>query len=74
MAIVSAAVARQFWPGSSAVGRRFRRGTVGPWTRVVGVVKDELGIYVDWGGTTAQPHLRVYRAARQVPAQIDREA
>ncbi|MHB1222645.1 MAG: ABC transporter permease [Gemmatimonadaceae bacterium] len=69
VAVLSAAVARLFWPDAPAIGRRFRRGTVGPWTRVVGVVEDEVGIYEDWGGTTAQPHLYVYRSDRQIPAQ-----
>ena len=69
VAVLSAAVARLFWPDAPAIGRHFRRGTVGPWTRVIGVVEDELGIYQDWGGTTAQPHLYVYRSDRQIPAQ-----
>ncbi|MGE0454387.1 MAG: ABC transporter permease [Vicinamibacteria bacterium] len=41
--IVSAGVARRFWPGESAIGRRVKPGrpeSAAPWLRIVGVVKD----------------------------------
>ena len=44
VAVVNEAMARRFWPGSSAVGKRFKYGSnPGPnatWTTVVGVVAD----------------------------------
>jgi predicted permease len=39
IAVINETMARQLWPTESAIGKRFRRGT-GPWTEVVGVVKD----------------------------------
>ncbi|MGE3274787.1 MAG: ABC transporter permease [Vicinamibacterales bacterium] len=41
--IVSAGVARRFWPGERAIGRRIKRGGVNadtPWLTIVGVVAD----------------------------------
>lgn len=39
--IVNETLARRFWPGASAVGRRMRaRGSKGPWLEVVGVAHD----------------------------------
>jgi putative ABC transport system permease protein len=41
--VINESTARRFWPGQSAVGKRFRRGTVQevrPWITVVGVVAD----------------------------------
>jgi ABC-type antimicrobial peptide transport system permease subunit len=41
--IVSANVARRFWPGQSALGRRVKQGSVaspGPWLSIIGVVKE----------------------------------
>lgn len=42
VALVNRSFADRFWPGSSAVGRRFRTGTADsiPWMTVVGVVPD----------------------------------
>jgi putative ABC transport system permease protein len=43
VAMVNESMARQFWPGEDAVGKRFRMGdTKGPWKTVVGVVGDVL--------------------------------
>ena len=40
-AVVNEAFARRFWPGESAVGKRFSfEGTTGPWIEVAGVVRD----------------------------------
>jgi predicted permease len=39
VAVVNQALADRFWPGESAVGRRFRaNGAEGPWVEIVGVV------------------------------------
>jgi predicted permease len=42
VAVVNQSFARRFWPGSSAVGRRFRTGTADTvaWMTVIGVVED----------------------------------
>ena len=43
VALVNESMARHFWPGEDAVGKRFRMGdTKGPWRTVVGVVGDVL--------------------------------
>jgi putative ABC transport system permease protein len=43
VALVNESMARHFWPGEDAVGKRFRVGdTKGPWRTVVGVVGDVL--------------------------------
>ena len=41
--VINEGMAKRFWPGESAVGKRFRRGVpgdYGPWHTVVGVVAD----------------------------------
>ena len=38
--MVSQSMARKHWPGESAVGKRMRLGTEGPWSTIVGVVGD----------------------------------
>jgi predicted permease len=38
--IVNETMARRYWPGASAVGRRLRLDPKGPWSTVVGVVRD----------------------------------
>jgi putative ABC transport system permease protein len=45
VAIVNEEMARKYWPGESAVGKRFRRGRTDsgrPWVEVVGVTKNVL--------------------------------
>jgi putative ABC transport system permease protein len=37
-AIVNEAAARRFWPGQSAIGKRLRLSTHGPWQNVIAVV------------------------------------
>jgi putative ABC transport system permease protein len=46
VAIVSAALARKYWPGEDAVGKRLRFDNDGDWITVVGVVGDarQLGL------------------------------
>jgi predicted permease len=38
--VVNEAMARQLWPGTDAIGQRFRVGSKGPWIEVVGVARD----------------------------------
>ena len=38
--VVSRAFEQRYWKGGSALGKRVRRGTSGPWYTIVGVVKD----------------------------------
>ncbi|PYV08033.1 MAG: hypothetical protein DMG07_26945 [Acidobacteria bacterium] len=41
VAIVNETFARRFWPGSSALGKRLRRGGAkGPWWEIIGVARD----------------------------------
>jgi predicted permease len=40
-AVVNETFARRFWPGQSALGKRFSlQGVTGPWTEVIGVMRD----------------------------------
>ncbi len=40
VALVNQAMARQFWPGESAVGKRFKLRRDGEWLQVAGVIAD----------------------------------
>jgi predicted permease len=41
VAVVNETFARRFWPGQSALGKRFSHaGSAGPWIEVVGVIQD----------------------------------
>ena len=44
VAVINAALAAKYWPGTSAVGKRLRlEGPRGDWVEIVGVVSDILG-------------------------------
>ncbi len=60
--VVSRTFAERYWPGRSAVGRRFRTAPDGPWLEVVGVTGD---VVQDLLMNRAEPS--VYRAAVQAP-------
>lgn len=68
--IVNEAVARRFWPGSSAIDRRLRlmlRNGPGPWLRVVGVVGDVRHHGLD---QPAQPEVYVPYAQAPVDSMV----
>jgi predicted permease len=44
VAVVNESMARKFWPGEEAIGRRFRLRRDGPWVEVIGIAAD--GRYV----------------------------
>jgi putative ABC transport system permease protein len=52
--IVSRSLANRLWPSQSAVGRRLRLGTEGPWWTVVGVVGDVENRMLQLGPVTDQ--------------------
>jgi predicted permease len=58
--VVNEAFARRFLTGTDALGRRFRRGSSGPWITIVGVVTD-----VRRGGKTAPILAEAYLSAAQ---------
>ncbi len=66
VAVVNETVARQFWPGESAVGKRI--GDTDPrqrnWTEVIGVVRD-VGFVANFG--LPETRLQVYRPLVQEP-------
>ena len=64
VAIVSRALAATLWPGSGAVGQRFRSSTTGPWRTVVGVAADITTI----GADRSRGRLAFYLPATQTPA------
>ena len=62
--IISESMARRYWPGKTAVGRKIRLGAEGtkdPWLTVVGVAED---VRYDWFFTEPKPV--VYRPYSQV--------
>ncbi|MFN0100873.1 MAG: ADOP family duplicated permease [Bryobacteraceae bacterium] len=64
--IVNQAMARHFWPGESALGKRIQRGDPNParpWITVVGVVGDVYEM-----GLAADPPLITYFPESQSPA------
>jgi predicted permease len=67
--MVSAEFARQFWPGTSAIGHRVRRlGATAQWMTVVGVAGDvmDAGAGVKAGPTIYIPYLQANTATARV--------
>jgi predicted permease len=62
--IINDSMARRFWPGEDAVGKRLKVGPPEnePWLTVVGVVKDVRNIGLD-----AEPNLATYEPHPQRP-------
>lgn len=57
--VLSESVARHYWPGSSAIGRRIRLSPESPWLTVAGVSGD----IKDWFSSSPEP--RAYTAYQQ---------
>jgi predicted permease len=67
VAVVNETMARRFWPGQSAVGKRFRAGAAdagAPWLEVVGVVGD-----MRRQGLEQTPIAQVFRPYAQEPSR-----
>jgi len=62
--VVNRALARTFWPGASAIGKRIRLG-VQPWLTIVGVVDD-----VKFAGLDAESRPAWYVPQYQAPTSI----
>jgi len=60
VALVNQAMARRFWPGEAATGKRFRQGNDSTWITVVGVVGD-----VRHASLAAEPVAELYRPGQQ---------
>jgi putative ABC transport system permease protein len=67
VAIVNKTMAREFWPGENAVGKRFKPGrpdSKEPWIEIVGVVADLKQM-----GAEAPVKAEMYMPYQQVPSQ-----
>jgi len=65
VAVISERMARRYWPGQSAIGRRIKAGAADsdmPWLTIVGVVGE---IQYDWMDKEPPPVL--YQSYRQAP-------
>ena len=62
VAIVGRSFARTSWPDASAVGKRFRTDTDGPWHTIVGVVDDVKALSLTGD---ANDHPQIYLAQQQ---------
>ncbi|HWS71652.1 MAG TPA: ABC transporter permease, partial [Thermoanaerobaculia bacterium] len=58
--IVSQSLARQFFPGENAIGKKLRRTTAGGWVTIVGIAPDirDSGVSLDLGPLLYAPFLQ----------------
>jgi predicted permease len=77
VAVVSAATAKRFWPGASAIGKHLRPvWGQQPWRTVVGVVGDVRQYHMDaglpdWiGGVVYMPYPQAVGNDRQLPSSM----
>ena len=59
--IVNETMARKYWPGESAVGKRIKFGDDAPWTTIVGVIADvhDMGLDVPVKSEMYLPHRQI---------------
>ena len=62
VAIVSASVAKKFWPGQDAVGKRIGQPYASPWITIVGVAEE-----VQQDSLSGRNEMTVYRPLAQAP-------
>jgi predicted permease len=62
--IINETMARQYWPGQTAIGKRVRFAGQSDWNEVVGIVGD-IHASADFGSPAS--HLQIYRALAQTP-------
>ncbi|HEV2491609.1 MAG TPA: ABC transporter permease [Terriglobia bacterium] len=67
VALISQSMARQFWPGQDAIGKRIRWGVYAPWQTIVGIVGD---VNDAPPGRPVRAH--VYRPYWQIPESFFR--
>ena len=68
VAVINETMARQYWPGESAVGKRFRLGgtdSTSPWRTVIGVIGD-----VKEMGLEAPPKAEFFFPYQQLPDML----
>jgi predicted permease len=74
VAIVSASVARRFWPSGDAIGKRIGYPYPSPWMTIVGIVPDtkqdslrdttRMSMYVSWEQRTRMSAIEMWIVAR----------
>jgi len=74
-AIINETLARQFWPGENALGKRFKLGSVdsqNPWVTVVGVVGDvkEMGLEAPAKAEMFFPYQQMPRMLWNMPRDL----
>jgi putative ABC transport system permease protein len=66
LAIVNESMARSFWPGESAIGKRFRHPAENEWQEIVGVVADvSFASNLNEPDTPFQTYVPLHREFRQ---------
>ncbi len=71
-AIINETMARQYWPGESAVGKRFKLGgtdSPSPWVTVVGIIGDIKGDIKEMG-LEAAPKPEMFFPYQQLPETL----
>lgn len=63
--VINRTMARQFWPGQSAIGKRLRFTDNDAWCEIIGVVGD---VRMNAGFSNPPSRLRVYRATEHAPS------